>query len=77
MINHYGVLNAGHYMSMAKNSETGQWYEFNDSMVRKIVDADESEIVTDAAYVVFYKLRGYEDSVAKTADGKIDYSQIK
>lgn len=60
VINHYGELNYGHYTAMARNSEAGdQWFNYNDSVVTKIGDSD-SEIVTDAAYVLFYKLRDFE-----------------
>ena len=62
VINHYGELNYGHYIACAKNSITGQWNQFNDSQVSQIETSPE-ELVTDAAYVLFYKLRGFEDSV--------------
>ena len=61
VINHYGELNYGHYVACAKNSITDQWHTYNDSMVSSTVV--ENEIVSDAAYVLFYKLRGYEESV--------------
>lgn len=33
---------------------TGQWYEYNDSKVRAI--DQKKQLITDAAYVLFYQL---------------------
>ena len=30
VIRHYGRLNNGHYRAVAKNSESGSWYNFDD-----------------------------------------------
>lgn len=49
---HMGGLGGGHYIAYAKNNENNQWYCFNDSRCSK---ADESEIHSGAAYVLFYK----------------------
>uniref|UniRef100_A0A8D3E8R4 Ubiquitin carboxyl-terminal hydrolase n=1 Tax=Scophthalmus maximus TaxID=52904 RepID=A0A8D3E8R4_SCOMX len=49
--NHYGGLRDGHYTSYAKNKDNGQWYYFDDS---KVTYAREDQIVTNAAYVLFY-----------------------
>ncbi|XP_060930905.1 ubiquitin carboxyl-terminal hydrolase 11 [Limanda limanda] len=49
--NHYGGLRDGHYTSYAKNKDNGQWYYFDDS---KVTYAREPQIVTNAAYVLFY-----------------------
>ncbi|KAM9326758.1 ubiquitin carboxyl-terminal hydrolase 4 [Gastrophryne carolinensis] len=50
--NHYGGMGGGHYTAYAKNSDTGQWYYFDDSSVSP---ASEDQIVTKAAYVLFYQ----------------------
>ncbi|XP_026879359.2 ubiquitin carboxyl-terminal hydrolase 11 [Electrophorus electricus] len=50
--NHYGGLRDGHYTSYAKNKDDGQWYYFDDS---KVTCANEEQIVTNAAYVLFYQ----------------------
>ncbi|CAJ0955750.1 unnamed protein product [Ranitomeya imitator] len=42
----------GHYTAYAKNQETQQWYYFDDSSVSP---ASEDQIVTKAAYVLFYQ----------------------
>lgn len=52
--NHIGNLNSGHYYAYCKNSENEKWYNFNDSNVREI---NESEIVSDSAYCLFYQKR--------------------
>ena len=64
VIDHYGTINFGHYVASAYNSKHDAWYRFNDSMVTKISDAELKEtLVTESAYVLFYKLRGYEGDV--------------
>ncbi|XP_068600050.1 ubiquitin carboxyl-terminal hydrolase 11 [Brachionichthys hirsutus] len=50
--NHYGGLRDGHYTSYARNKDNGQWYDFDDS---KVTYAREDEIMTNAAYVLFYQ----------------------
>ncbi|KAK5600552.1 hypothetical protein CRENBAI_014782 [Crenichthys baileyi] len=50
--NHYGGLRDGHYTSYAQNKDNGQWYYFDDS---KVTYASEDQIVTNAAYVLFYQ----------------------
>eukprot|EP00638_Chattonella_subsalsa_P000224 CAMPEP_0117740088 /NCGR_PEP_ID=MMETSP0947-20121206/4139_1 /TAXON_ID=44440 /ORGANISM="Chattonella subsalsa, Strain CCMP2191" /LENGTH=1058 /DNA_ID=CAMNT_0005556147 /DNA_START=142 /DNA_END=3318 /DNA_ORIENTATION=+ len=49
--NHYGGMGGGHYTAYAKNKNTGKWYDFDDSCVQEI---DESGVVTEAGYVLFY-----------------------
>ncbi|KAF6725350.1 Ubiquitin carboxyl-terminal hydrolase 15 [Oryzias melastigma] len=49
--NHYGGLRDGHYTSYAKNKDNAQWYYFDDS---KVTYASEDQIMTNAAYVLFY-----------------------
>lgn len=50
--NHYGSLEGGHYTAYALNELDGKWYEFDDAHVRRI---NEKDIVTSAAYILFYK----------------------
>ncbi|XP_026102691.1 ubiquitin carboxyl-terminal hydrolase 11-like isoform X1 [Carassius auratus] len=50
--NHYGGLRDGHYTSYARNKDNGQWYYFDDS---KVTYATEEQIVTSAAYLLFYQ----------------------
>lgn len=52
VINHYGKsMESGHYTSFCKNYKNQQWYKFDDSNVSYI---DTSDIVSSAAYVLFY-----------------------
>jgi len=53
--NHLGGMGGGHYTAYAKNSTTGDWYEFDDSRVKK---ASESALVSEWAYLLFYVRRG-------------------
>jgi len=49
---HSGGCGGGHYTAYALNQKTNRWYYFNDSSARP---ANESEIVSPSAYVLFYK----------------------
>ena len=39
----------------------------------------ETELVSDAAYVLFYKLRGFEEAIGESPDGTgiLDFASIK
>lgn len=52
--NHYGGLGGGHYTAYGKNREDGLWHYFDDSNVSL---ATEDNVVSKAAYVLFYKQR--------------------
>jgi len=54
VVNHFGGLNGGHYTAYCKNSLDNAWYNFNDSSVS---GASQSRVVSDAAYVLFYRRR--------------------
>ena len=55
--NHFGTLGGGHYTAFCKNPLYNKWFNFDDSDVSH---AKEKEVVTKAAYVLFYKRRGAE-----------------
>ncbi|XP_067417360.1 ubiquitin carboxyl-terminal hydrolase 4 isoform X2 [Emydura macquarii macquarii] len=59
--NHYGAMGVGHYTAYAKNKMNGKWYYFDDSSVSM---ASEDQIVTKAAYVLFYQRRDSQQHVA-------------
>jgi len=50
--NHMGGIGGGHYTAYARNPDSNIWYEFNDKSVSRV---SENEIVTAAAYVLFYR----------------------
>ncbi|KAF2325762.1 hypothetical protein GH714_036668 [Hevea brasiliensis] len=50
--NHYGGLGGGHYTAFAKLIDDNRWYNFDDSRVSPVNEAD---IKTSAAYVLFYR----------------------
>lgn len=49
---HYGGLSSGHYTALCKNNDN--WLEFDDESVTKI---NNKEIVTNSAYLLFYKMK--------------------
>jgi ubiquitin carboxyl-terminal hydrolase 4/11/15 len=52
--NHFGGLDGGHYTAFCRNPVLGKWYDCDDSTVTKM---SASDVVTKAAYVLFYKRR--------------------
>lgn len=56
--NHYGGLGGGHYTAYAKNRETRQWHYFDDS---NVTPASDENVVSKAAYVLFYQRREKAD----------------
>nr|XP_006014127.1 PREDICTED: ubiquitin carboxyl-terminal hydrolase 4-like [Latimeria chalumnae] len=61
--NHYGGMGGGHYTAYAKNKSDGKWYYFDDSSVSL---ASEDQIVTKAAYVLFYQRK--DDDIQTTSN---------
>ncbi|KAJ3292794.1 CSN-associated deubiquitinating enzyme Ubp12 [Rhizoclosmatium sp. JEL0117] len=55
---HIGGLGGGHYTAVVKSIEDGLWYEMDDNHATRI---DETEIVTSAAYILFYRRRNCSD----------------
>ncbi len=51
--NHFGGYGSGHYTAFAMNRIDDEWYEFNDSLTKKI-NEDYIEERNDAAYLLFY-----------------------
>eukprot|EP01017_Pseudomicrothorax_dubius_P008518 TRINITY_DN12810_c0_g2_i4.p1 TRINITY_DN12810_c0_g2~~TRINITY_DN12810_c0_g2_i4.p1 ORF type:complete len:190 (-),score=17.48 TRINITY_DN12810_c0_g2_i4:80-649(-) len=52
---HSGSTGGGHYTASCMNSHTKKWYVFNDSRVIPI--GNEEDIVSNTAYVLFYRRR--------------------
>ena len=76
VVNHVGGLHSGHYFAYCKNCKENEWYEFNDSTVRKI---EKKKIVNDNAYMLFYCKRREEniniEELFKKPFVEIDYSK--
>jgi ubiquitin C-terminal hydrolase len=51
IINHSGTMNSGHYTAIIKINNN--WYEFNDSKVRK-VEIRKNYIVSNLVYCLYY-----------------------
>ena len=58
VVEHFGGLQYGHYIAKCKNFE--KWYKYNDKNVNEI---SESDIVTQNAYLLFYKKLILEDKI--------------
>jgi ubiquitin C-terminal hydrolase len=54
VVNHFGKLGGGHYTAYVKNPEHDNWLEFEDSKVSTIKP---EKVVSEAAYILFYKLK--------------------
>lgn len=66
VVNHYGGLGGGHYTANALNMIDNRWYEYSDDRVSVL--ENEADLVTSAAYVLFYSRRGA--SSKKRGNGK-------
>ena len=66
-------MQGGHYTAYAKNDVTKQWYTFDDSHVSPM---SESNVCTSAAYVVFYKRRGFTWESASVANNNDEATRI-
>ncbi|XP_036374081.1 ubiquitin carboxyl-terminal hydrolase 15-like isoform X2 [Megalops cyprinoides] len=69
--NHYGGMGGGHYTAFAKNKDDDKWYYFDDSSVSP---ANEEQIVSKAAYVLFYQRR---DTVSGTGYFVLDREALE
>lgn len=58
IVNHYGGLGGGHYTAFARNEHDNCWYEMSDDRVSAV--ESEGDLVTSAAYVLFYQRRRAE-----------------
>jgi len=84
--NHFGGMGGGHYTAYAKNKDDSKWYYFDDSAVTL---SSESEVVTKAAYVLFYLRRDLSASTftntqntdgacgASNCNGQADASSVE
>lgn len=52
--NHYGGLDGGHYTADCRSPVNGKWYSFDDSRVSE-KRGTAYDLVSDAAYVLFYR----------------------
>ncbi|XP_048501027.1 ubiquitin carboxyl-terminal hydrolase 5 isoform X3 [Beta vulgaris subsp. vulgaris] len=62
LINHYGGMGSGHYTSDIKLLDENRWYSFDDNHISAM---GEEEVKTNAAYVLFYRRKKYDDSESK------------
>ena len=53
---HYGGMGGGHYTAACKNID-GYWYEYDDSSCSNITQR--GEVINSAAYVLFYRRKGW------------------
>ena len=55
VVNHFGAIGGGHYITYCLNRSTRQWYRFDDS---KVTPIPSSSVVSNSAYMLFYERRG-------------------
>lgn len=53
IVNHYGTMNRGHYMSTVRNERTGEWIQYDDSSCKLLTKFN--EVHTNNAYILFYR----------------------
>jgi ubiquitin carboxyl-terminal hydrolase 4/11/15 len=68
---HSGGLGGGHYTAHAKNSETGDWLDFNDAYTSKVYG--HNNVVSEEAYIFFFTKR----DLPLQNDGKYDLQALK
>lgn len=68
--NHTGGMTGGHYTAYCKNPVDASWYLFDDMRVEKI---SERQIVTKAAYLLFYARRNVGSSSASESSSGSDH----
>ena len=65
--NHTGGMSGGHYTAYCKNPVDDSWWLFDDMRVEKI---NENQIITKAAYLLFYTRRNVgSSSVSESSSG--------
>lgn len=72
--NHHGNMNFGHYTAFAKNSVTGKWHYYNDSIVEEVEDPEET-VVSPDAYILYYKLRSLDSDCRMTEQQLMNEAQ--
>ncbi|XP_056224498.1 ubiquitin carboxyl-terminal hydrolase 47-like isoform X3 [Seriola aureovittata] len=80
LVNHFGNLRGGHYTAEIKSFETGEWYHFNDAIVKRVKQplfgAGNTSVRSHTAYLLMYrKVSGQTDEVDQKAD--FAYSDVK
>lgn len=68
--NHTGGMTGGHYTAYCKNPVDATWYLFDDMRVERI---SERQIVTKAAYLLFYARRNVGSSSASESSSGSDH----
>ena len=66
--NHYGSVGFGHYTAFGLHPKDNNWYCFDDSSVNKVT---EDQIVTSAAYILFYERYNPDHEENKLCDFEI------
>jgi hypothetical protein len=63
IVNHYGTMNRGHYMSTVRNERTGEWIQYDDSSCKLLTKL--SEVHTSNAYILFYRRKDLDKKPLK------------
>ena len=73
VVNHFGILGAGHYVSYAINKHDGKWHCFNDS---RVTDLDDTQVQSPSAYLLFYARRDLADATLRTVFPRVNRTPI-
>ena len=57
IVNHFGTLGFGHYISYTKNPFDNKWYRYDDLVKGEV---EEGEIHKESAYLLFYMRKDLE-----------------
>lgn len=58
IVNHYGTLGFGHYVSFVKNQFDGKWYKYDDLGREEVT---EDKLHKESAYILFYLRKDVEN----------------
>jgi len=73
-VNHFGRLGGGHYTAYGIHHNDQTWYTFDDGFVKPVDDL--AQIVSPAAYLLFYKRRGVEANQVLKGEAPKDVPNI-
>ena len=71
VVNHYGTLGFGHYVSFTRNPFDQKWYKYDDVNAEEV---SEEKIQKESAYLLFYVRKDLERKVTSSIFPEIEAS---